>query len=76
MTSHSKSLELQITRHLQGRRSELPLPVSSAAPSRWGDRLIAVLSVTVCLVVVGSFLEELLWAVLAAATIFALGADG
>lgn len=39
----------------------------------WTDRLIAVLATTVSLFVLGSFLEELLWVVMAAGTIFALG---
>lgn len=76
MTSHSKALELHITRHLARRdRSVAEPPNPAAKRSRWGDRLIAVLSFTVCLVVVGSFWEELLWAVLAAATLFVLGVD-
>ena len=76
MTSHSKALELHITRHLAQRDRLVSEPSPPAASqSRWGDRLIAILSLTVCLVVVGSFWEELLWAVLAAATIFVLGSD-
>lgn len=43
--------------------------------ARLGDRIIAVLAVTVSLFVVGSFLEELIWVVLAAATVFVLGQD-
>lgn len=42
---------------------------------RWGDRLIAVLAVAASLIVVGSFLEELIWVVLAAGTLFVLGHD-
>lgn len=42
---------------------------------RLGDRIIAVLAVTVSLVIAGSFLEELVWVLLAAATLYALGYD-
>lgn len=65
-----KALEYRVTQRLQQR------PRDTAEPYRaftWSDRLIAVLSVTVGLVVVGSFLEELVWAVLAAATVYGLG---
>jgi hypothetical protein len=38
----------------------------------WADRLIAVLAVTAGLFIIGSYFEELLWAVLAAATVTTL----
>jgi hypothetical protein len=41
--------------------------------ARWADRLIGVLATTVGLFLVGSFMEELLWVVLAGATMFILG---
>ena len=41
-------------------------------PNRWTDRLIAILAVTAGLAIMGSYLEELLWAVVAGATVFTL----
>lgn len=38
----------------------------------WVDRVIAILAVTTGLLVVGSLVEELLWVVLAASTVFTL----
>ncbi len=64
------------SRYLQPRQR--PLPSSrrpASAVTRWTDRLIAVLAVTVSFVVIGAFLEELVWAALAAGTVFALGMD-
>ena len=45
-----------------------------ASPARqlWADRLIAVLAATAGLAVVGSFAEELLWLVVAVATVITL----
>lgn len=67
-----KALEYRIARQL------LTAPgADTARPERqainWGDRLIAIIAVTASLVVVGSFLGELIWAVLAAGTLFSLG---
>lgn len=38
----------------------------------WVDRVIAILAATTGLLVLGSLVEELLWAVLAASTVFTL----
>jgi len=38
----------------------------------WADRLIAILAVTAGLCILGSYLEELLWTLLAAATLCTL----
>lgn len=38
----------------------------------WVDRVIAILAATTGLLVIGSLMEELLWAVLAASTVFTL----
>lgn len=38
----------------------------------WADRLIAVASATVGLLILGSYVEELLWAAVAAATVVTL----
>ncbi len=40
--------------------------------SPWADRLIAIGAVTVGLLILGSYVEELLWAAVAAATVFTL----
>ena len=74
----ARVIEQQITRRLLARQ-EGPEPIAGAMPAppaegRWADRLIATLAVTASLLVVGSFLEELVWVLLAAATVFALGA--
>jgi hypothetical protein len=50
-------------------------PPRGQAVPRWPGRLIQVIAVTAALVVAGSFLQELLWAALAAATACALAAD-
>jgi len=83
----AKAIEFQVTRQLLDRsavhppvapRSQLQHSGAASSPrfsTRWGDRLIAVLAVTVSLIVVGSYLEELIWVVLAAGTIFSLGVD-
>jgi hypothetical protein len=79
MTS-AKLMEYRITRHLVQRRWQQAERadtggLSSAMPASvqsWADRLIAVLALTACLLVVGSYIEELLWVVLAAATAFTL----
>ena len=75
----TQAMEQEITRRVISRRSRArALSVSglwSAGARHWPDRLIQVLAVTAALVVAGSFLQELLWAGLAAATICALAAD-
>ncbi|MFK7976826.1 MAG: hypothetical protein AB8C02_11865 [Halioglobus sp.] len=76
-----RALEYRITQNLVGGQAQAHQPHASKErpgafqPWRWGDRLIAVLAVAASLIVVGSFLEELIWVVLAAGTIFVLGQD-
>jgi hypothetical protein len=65
----AKLIEYRITRQLLQRREE---GGEQSGSSVWADRLIAILAVTVALLILGSFLEELLWVLLAAATIFTL----
>ena len=68
----AKALEYRIIRRLTS-----PLPPPQCEPDRdvrWADRVIAVTALTAGLFVLGTYLEELLWAVIAALTIFALGA--
>jgi len=65
----AKLIEYRITRQLLQRREE---GGEQSGSSVWADRLIAILAVTAGLFILGSFLEELLWVLLAAATIFTL----
>ena len=65
----SKLIEYHITRQLL-QRSEKGCEPQGVNP--WADRLIAILAVTAGLFVLGSYFEELLWALLAAATVFTL----
>ncbi len=65
----AKLIEYRITRQLLQRREE---GSEQQGASVWADRLIAILAVTAGLFVLGSYLEELLWALLAAATVFTL----
>lgn len=68
----AKALEYRIIRKLTA-----ALPTDRSEPSqgvRWADRVIAVTALTAGLFVLGTYLEELLWVVIAALTIFALGA--
>jgi hypothetical protein len=65
----SKLIEYRITRQLLRRRQE---GGEQQGANVWADRLIAILAVTAGLFILGSYLEELLWALLAAATVFTL----
>lgn len=68
-TAAAKRIEYRITRELVQRRE------GAAEQERitpWADRLIAVGAVTVGLLILGSYVEELLWAAVAAATVFTL----
>ncbi|MCB1689085.1 MAG: hypothetical protein KDI33_11380 [Halioglobus sp.] len=74
-----KLVEHQITRRLLQRREEgmkrrdpVHQGVVHADITPWADRLIAILAVTTGLLVVGSYLEELLWAAVAATTLLTL----
>lgn len=71
MTTY-RAEEVSAIRRVLERRTQ---PPGARSSQRWPDRLIQVLAVTAALVVAGSFLQELLWAALAAATACALAAD-
>jgi hypothetical protein len=70
----AQRIENQITRQLLRRRQPgaVNLRTTPVDIHPWTDRLIAILAVTAGLVIVGSYLEELLWAVVAATTVFTL----
>lgn len=78
----AKLIEYRITRQLLQRRKagalrdlQTPLKAWNGVPvdaQAWADRVIAILAVTAGLLVVGSYVEELLWAALAAATVYTL----
>ncbi len=70
-----KQVEHQITRRLLQRRESSGErqgvnPPTDITP--WADRLIAILALTTGLLVVGSYMEELLWAAVAATTVMTL----
>lgn len=62
-------IERQIVRRILG--NEAP-PVGTESASQWSERLIAILTLTAGLLVVGTIIEELLWVLLGAATLFTL----
>lgn len=70
----AKLIEYRIARQLLLRRETGAerggKPQADIQP--WADRLIAVLALTAGLLILGSYLEELLWAILAAVTVFTL----
>jgi hypothetical protein len=65
----TKLIEYRIVRQLLQRREGGDV---RQGLNPWADRLIAILAVTAGLFILGTYLEELLWAVLGAATIFTL----
>jgi hypothetical protein len=65
----TKLIEYRITRQLLQRRHPGDVQCEQ---NLWVDRLIAVLAVTAGLFIIGSYFEELLWAVVAAATVSTL----
>ena len=65
----AKLIEYRITRQLLQRRQQGYVQLDQ---NLWVERLIAILAVTAGLIIIGSFFEELLWAVVAAATISTL----
>ena len=65
----AKLIEYRITRQLLQRRDRR---IVQRNHNLWADRLIAVLAVTAGLFIIGSYFEELLWAVVAAATVSTL----
>ena len=73
----ARLIEYRITRQLIRRRSkraeaEYFSLARHARVHSWVDRVICVLAVTACLAVVGSYAEQLLWVILAAASAIAL----
>ena len=68
-TATAKRIEYRITRELLQRREG---PVEQEHITPWADRLIAIGAVTVGLLILGAYVEELLWAAVAAATVFTL----
>ncbi len=74
-----KHLEYQITRQLMRRREQIAVRQGAIqqgnrrlGTSKWADRFIAIIALTTGLLVLGSFLEELLWAAVAATTLLTL----
>ena len=65
----AKRIEYRITRELVQRRQGA---AEQEHITPWADRLIAIGAVTVGLLILGSYAEELLWAAVAAATVFTL----
>ena len=68
----AKALEYRITRQLlQARAGRCP----DARGDRiaWAERIIAILGLTVGLLVLGSYLQELLWVLLTVSAVFAMG---
>jgi hypothetical protein len=69
-------IEYRITRQLLRRREGAPGAVRTSPAEQgvqpWADRLIAILAVTTGLLLVGSYIEELLWVVVAATTVVTL----
>ena len=77
----ARLIENGITRKLLRRREREAVNGSSSHTPQlhwqgdiqpWVDRVIAILAVTTGLLVIGSLVEELLWAALAASTVFTL----
>jgi hypothetical protein len=65
----AKFIEYQITRNILRRREQ-----HTQAASGWlADRLIMITAVTAGMLLLGSYLQELLWVVLAAAAVLTLG---
>ena len=65
----AKQIEYRITRRLLQRREAVG---EHRRANPWADRVIAILAVTAGLFILGSYLEELLWLVVASATVFTL----
>ncbi len=62
-------IEHRITRNLLLRREREQLQGSGA----WAEKLITLAAVTVGMLVLGSYLQELLWVLLAGAAVLTLG---
>lgn len=66
----ARFIEHRITRQLLQRREEVvERRDHHRSPSPWVERLIAVLAITAGLSIVGSYFEEILWVLLAVATL-------
>jgi hypothetical protein len=65
----AKSIEYQITQQLLRRRAGVTEPVDSQVV----NRVIRIAAATVAVVLVGSYSQELLWVLVAATTVLALG---
>ena len=65
----AKSIEYQITQQLLRRRAGVTEPVYSQVV----NRVIRIAAATVAVVLVGSYSQELLWVLVAASTVLALG---
>jgi ABC-type bacteriocin/lantibiotic exporter with double-glycine peptidase domain len=65
----AKSIEYQITQQLLRRRAGVKEPVNTKVV----NRVIRIAAATVAVVLVGSYSQELLWVVVAASTVLALG---
>ncbi len=65
----AKSIEYQITRQLLHRRAGVKEPVNT----RVANRVIKIAAATVAVLLLGSYSQELLWVVVAASTVLALG---
>jgi len=65
----SKAIEYRVTRQLLQRREV----VKKRQLARLADRVITVTAVTAALFLLGSYLQELLWALLAASAVLTLG---
>lgn len=71
----AKAFEIRIIRELISRRAGGAADAARRQPLL-AERVIAVLAATAGLFLVGSLLQELLWALLAAGTVLALGSSG
>tara|TARA_R110000823_G_scaffold132777_6_gene261269 strand:+ start:10793 stop:11017 length:225 start_codon:yes stop_codon:yes gene_type:complete len=68
----SKAFEIRIIRQLMNRRARESAGGHTGGPLL-AERIIAVLAATAGLFLIGSVLQELLWALLAAGTVLTLG---
>jgi len=65
----AKSIEYRITRQLLSRQGGVKEPVNTNI----ANRVIKIAAATVAVVIIGSYLQELLWLLVAASTVLALG---
>ena len=69
--THARFIEYRITRDLLQRREGAP--AVSASPHLPVEQLITATAVTAGMLLLGSYAQELLWALLAAAAVLTLG---